>query len=883
MRRLGTTGVLVVAVLAVVMAGQLEPGAAIVAIRGATLLTVSHGIIPGGTIVLRDGRIAAIGAEVPIPAGAEIIDATGRFVSPGLIDCHSHIGADSINESGTTVSSMTGIEDVFNPTDVDIYRDLAGGLTTANILHGSANPIGGKNFVIKLRWGKQRSEAFAFAGAPPGIKLALGENPKRPGGGAGREAVSPARYPATRMGVEYVIRDAFSRARTYQQAWQAYEEHRKAGEDVLPPRRDLQLEPLVEVLEGKRLVHAHSYRADEILMLLRVAEEFGFRIATLQHALEGYKVAREIADHGAGASTFADWWGYKLEAVDAIPYNAAIMARKGVLVSINSDSSEHARRLNVEAAKTIKWGGLSEDQALALVTINPARQLRIDAKVGSLDVGKDADVVIWSHHPLSSYAVADRVYIDGIPYYDRAGDAVRIAAVVHRKQQLREAERSAAAPSPTGEPAASAVAAAVVAPAEAADAPAGTSSGREHPGPATGVLAITNARIVPITSAAIERGTVVVRNGVIAAIGATVTAPPGATVIDAAGSEVYPGFIDARTSLGLSEPGAAGFGDVDEILDFNPQLRAYTAFHNDSDAIPIARANGITSVAITPSGGILGGQIAVMNLDGFTWEESVLARSVGVSFQFPSLPVRPPNSPGQPRNYSDLLRTRNERLDRLARQLDDARAYARAKDGRPRDLVLEALLPVVSRRVPLFTRANTERDIRDAVAFADRVNVRLVISGGAEAQMVAPLLHDRQIPVILGSVLSLPSREDLPHQASYAAAGELVNAGVTIAFAAGDSDEVQNVRLLPYHAARSIAWGLPRDAALKALTIDAARILGIADEVGSLEIGKIANIIVSQGDPLDARTTIAHVIVAGHDVDLETRQRALFERYMRRP
>ena len=371
-----------------------------IAIRGATILTVTRGTISNGTIVLRDGKIAALGPDVPVPAGAEIVDAAGKFVSPGIIDCHSHIAADSINEGGTTVSSMTGIEDVFNPTDVDIYRDLAGGLTVANVLHGSANPIGGKSYVIKLRWGKTRAEDFAFEGAMPGIKFALGENPKRPGGGAGgRQGNAPARYPATRMGVEYVIRDAFTRARAYQKTWQDYDRRRKSGEDVVPPRRDLQLEPLVEVLEGKRLVHAHSYRADEILMLIRVADEFGFKIATFQHVLEGYKVAKEIGAHGAGASTFSDWWGYKIEAIDAIPQNAALMTRKGVVVSVNSDSAEHARRLNTEAAKSMKWGGLSEDEALALVTINPAKQLRIDNRVGSLEVGKDADVVIWNHHP----------------------------------------------------------------------------------------------------------------------------------------------------------------------------------------------------------------------------------------------------------------------------------------------------------------------------------------------------------------------------------------------------------------------------------------------------------------------------------------------------
>ena len=380
------------------------------------------------------------------------MDGAGKFVSPGIIDCHSHIAADSINEGGTTVSSMTGIEDVFDPTDVDIYRDLAGGVTTANVLHGSANPIGGKNYVIKLRWGKPRAEEFAFEGAMPGIKFALGENPKRRGGGAGAPLTGPARYPGTRMGVEYVIRDAFIRAKAYQKDWQAYDRRRQGGENAVPPRRDLQLEPLVEILEGKRLVHAHAYRADEILMLLRVADEFGFKIATLQHVLEGYKVAKEIAAHGAGASTFADWWGYKIEAVDAIPYNAALMTRKGVLASINSDSAELARHLNTEAAKSIKWGGLTDDEALALVTINPAKQLRIDNRVGSLEVGKDADVTVWSHHPLSSYAIVERVYIDGQKYYDRLDDQKRLTDLARDKQSLVNAERSERRPPTTTEP-----------------------------------------------------------------------------------------------------------------------------------------------------------------------------------------------------------------------------------------------------------------------------------------------------------------------------------------------------------------------------------------------------------------------------------------------
>src|SRR5580765_8000493 len=232
------------------------------------------------------------------------------------------------------------------------------------------------------------------------------------------------------------MRDAFTRAKAYKKAWDDYNVAKAKGQDPLPPKKDLQLDALVEVLEGKRLVHCHSYRADEILMMIRVADEMGFKIATFQHVLEGYKVAKEIAAHGAGASTFSDWWGYKIEAEDAIPYNAAIMARKGVLTSVNSDSAELARRLNTEAAKSMRWGGLTEDEAFAMVTINPAKQLRIDNRVGSLEVGKDADVVIWNHHPLSTYAIAERVYIDGTLYYDRLSEDTRLTALKKEKSDL---------------------------------------------------------------------------------------------------------------------------------------------------------------------------------------------------------------------------------------------------------------------------------------------------------------------------------------------------------------------------------------------------------------------------------------------------------------
>ena len=418
--------------------------AADLVIQNAKILTVTKGRIDGA-ILIRDGKIAEVAPKVLVPAGAEVLDAAGMYVMPGIIDCHSHIAAESINEGSVSVSSMVGIEDVLDATDIAIYRALAGGVTTANVLHGSANSIGGKCQVIKMRWGKDAA-GIKFEGAKPGIKFALGENPKRRGQqaapvGGGAPGPTP-RYPATRMGVEDVIREAFLDAKQYQAEWKEYRAKAARGDKLLAPRRDLKLEPLVEVLEGKRQVHAHCYRADEILMLIRVADEMGFKIRTFQHVLEGYKVAKEIAAHGGGASTFSDWWAYKVEAFDATPYNAAIMHKKGIVVSLNSDSDELIRHLNNEAAKTMKYGGLSEDEALAMVTINPAKQLELEARVGSIEAGKDADLTMFDGHPLSNYAKVQKVFIDGQLYFDRQKDlAQRAERDIRRKALLEKAKK----------------------------------------------------------------------------------------------------------------------------------------------------------------------------------------------------------------------------------------------------------------------------------------------------------------------------------------------------------------------------------------------------------------------------------------------------------
>ncbi len=407
-------------------------------IKNATLLTITNGTIENGSVLIRNGKIAAVGKDIAAPANATVIDATGRYVMPGIIDTHSHTAVEgSVNEISLPNTGMVRIGDVIDPTDISVYRQLAGGTTMALVLHGSANAIGGQSQILKWKWGRPVSEWF-IPDAPRTIKFALGENPKssnfRPPAGQERQ------YPATRMGVEEVIRKSFNDARDYMAAWDEYNAKLKRKEAAIPPRRDLLMEAMVDILNGKIDVHAHSYRSDEIVMLLNLADEQGFKIRELQHVLEGYKVAKEIARHGAAAGTFIDWWGYKAEAYDAIPYNVALMARNNVTVSVNSDSDELARHLNLDAAKAMKYGGLTEDEALKLCTLNPAKQLRLDHRLGSIEVGKDADLVIWSGHPLSTYSRAETTMIEGNVYFDRAQDLVRREELRKEKEQRLKKE-----------------------------------------------------------------------------------------------------------------------------------------------------------------------------------------------------------------------------------------------------------------------------------------------------------------------------------------------------------------------------------------------------------------------------------------------------------
>ena len=398
-----------------VASAQIERGSML--IKNGTVLTITKGNLEGTDVLIKDGKIAQVGKNIPAPAGLKVIDATGLFVMPGIIDAHSHIGLDAINEGTNAITPEVKTGDAINPFQISIYRALAGGTTSSHALHGSANSIGGESETIKHRYGTFDPEVMKFEGAPRTIKFALGENPT----GHGRRNNE---QPQSRMGVEFIIRKSFSEAKQYAEGWDKYNKDKAVkGFRAMPPAYSMRLETLADIIKGNIILHCHSYRADEISMLLKVCKDFGIKKLVFQHTNEGFKVAPELAAAGAMASVFSDWWAYKLEVYYSSAYNAAILTRNGVVTSINSDDAGLIRHLYHEAAKTQKYGSLSDDEALSLITINPAKQLGVEGRVGSIEVGKDGDIAIFKNHPLSIYGVAQFSIVDGMVRFDREKDA----------------------------------------------------------------------------------------------------------------------------------------------------------------------------------------------------------------------------------------------------------------------------------------------------------------------------------------------------------------------------------------------------------------------------------------------------------------------------
>lgn len=813
-------------------------------IRGGTLLTVSRGTIENGSILIRDGKIAQIGPNLTPPPGVPVIDAAGKFVMPGIIDAHSHIAADAINESTDSITAEVRIQDVLDPDARAIYRALGGGVTAALILHGSANTIGGQGAVVKLKYRRPLSEMLV-PDAPRIIKFALGENVKRSNSTRTDGAV---RFPSTRMGVEAVLRRGFDDARRYRRAWDEYE--RGGDADAVPPRRDLRLETLADILSGRIWVHCHAYRADEMLMLMRVAKDYGFKLACFQHALEAYKIAPELKKAGIGVSTFADFWAYKIEAWDAIPYNASLCRQAGIVTSINSDDAERIRRLNTDAAKSIKHGGLSPEEALKLVTLYPAQQLGIAHRAGSLEVGKDADLGIWDGHPLSIYARPALTLIEGEVFFQRR-DAFGLDRTAGRSHEIRVCRADhQALPLPR--------------PARA--------------------YAITGGTVHPVSGPDIPNGTVIVADGKIQAVGASPSIPPEAVRIDARGLHVYPGLIDAGSQLGLREIGSirATNDNQEAGAGLQPDLQALTAVNAASEHFATTRFNGVTSALVRP-GGALGGQSAVINLAGWTGEEMRVKNSVALHVEFPRpLPQRVLGrlSAEEAARRQSEGNTRERRLRDL---FEAAKSYARrraaAGDRVPFDPRLEAMIPYVTGKSPVVLHADDPATIRAAVRFAGDLGLKPILAGGLGAWRVADLLKEKDIPVIYSPTYNLPQQDYDPYDAPMAGPALLHRAGVRFCL---QSDDAADARSLPHHAGFASAYGLPKSQALRAVTLSAAEILGVADVMGSLEPGKIANVIVTDGDPLEPSTSLHVLLIDGRPVPLESKHTHLYETYRQR-
>jgi imidazolonepropionase-like amidohydrolase len=825
------------------------------------LWTATGEVMSNVSIVVRDGIIREIGEDVSVPNGATVIDGAGLTAIPGIVDEHSHSGMDrGGNEGSTPISAEVRVIDALDPQAFTIYQALSGGVTSALILHGSANPIGGQAAIIKMRWGMDDPHQLLVEGAPQMIKFALGENVTR------KNFDSPGRqrFPRSRAGVEAFYDEAFSAALDYKQAWDNYDANRRAY--PVPPRRDFRLETLVDIMAGEILVHAHSYRSDEIVMLMRVAERYGFRIDAFTHVLEGYKVADEMAAHGAAASTFADWWAYKLEAYDAIPYNPAIMHRHGVLTSLNSDIPTLQPFMVYEFNKPVRYGGISREEALRMLTAYPAQQLHIEDKVGTLEVGKQGDIVLLNGDPFNTYSRVEKTIVDGIVYFDLARDAELRGMPVNPLPPI--------APPPV---------ATTPTTAAASTSSSGNGSNGSN-GPSAGPsIALVGATVHPVSGSEINDGTVIINDGAISYVGSRGGAdiPADAEVINVAGKHVYPGMIDPMTQVGMIEIGQfAASRDDRETGRYNPHLNSIWSVHPHSVEIPVTRAGGVTAVLAIPASGTIQGAGAVIQLAGDTPERMAVRERAAMVVNFPSPSGKDWDDP----------KLEGDRLEELIEVFERGVAYANEAwpdpdptapfDGNDRirnSAMLKAMVPVVTGETPVFFRARNERDLRTVLLFLDEFpEVKGVIVGGDQAYKLADELAERNIPVIISSTGNpLMDRNDAI-DAGFRNPAILHAAGVKIAFSTQD---YANVRNLPFFAAKAVAFGLPQDVALRAVTLNTAEILGLGSEMGSIEVGKRADLVVTDGDILQIVTNIERAFIAGQEVSLESKHTQLYEQF----
>ena len=816
-------------------------------LRGGTLYPLDGRGVRTGDLLIRNGLIEAVsapGERLEAPEGVQVLDARGWHLIPGILDAHSHLALDSINEGSVAISAECRIADMIRAGDAGIFRAAAGGTAVAQALHGSANPIGGQAAVWELDLSRRSIRELLLPGAPQGIKFALGENVKRSNGGS----PNTSRFPASRAGVRALYRRAFTAARDYIAA-------REGGGPGF--RRDVRLEVLAGILEGRIHIQCHSYRADEILMFLEVCREFGIQAPTFQHVLEGYKVAPELARAGAMASTFSDWWAYKIEAYDAIPWNPALMLRAGVVTSINSDSSEMIRRLNTEAGKSQRYGGLSVEEALSLCTLGPARQLHLDSVLGTLEPGKHATVTVFDGPPLSTYSrclltlARGRVLFRHEEAHDRAWEAYTKAVA-----DFAEAHRQPAAHRPRRE----------------LDPAPFTAPGRGR------TVLIRGATLHPVRRSPFP-GDLLARDGRIEFVGESWDGelPEDAQVVEARGLDLYPGFLEAGNRIGLYEIGSLrATQDHTETGDWHPDLSFARAVHPGSAHIRVHRMNGIAYALVQGSSGTIPGQAALIALDGDLWTEMAVAPDLFLQIRFPR--ARLPEEGQEPE--------RPAALEELDRRFDEALAYAERHERQraagvpeePRDPRLEALAPYARGEKPLLVECRDHATLMQAVQWVEERGLDAVYQTGNDAWKVAGLLGARNLRLITGPVHALPRAGD-PYDAPYRNPGILDRAGVPLALRVGNPETARN---LPFQAATAAAHGWQRERALRALTLGAAEVLGVDALLGSLDPGKVATFFLAKGDPLDTSGRVLRLWIGGREVELTSKQTELRDRYAAR-
>lgn len=875
-----------------------------VLLRNATVLTVTDGDKYESDVLIVDGKIRSIGKDLRPAQRTRELDLTGHVVMPGIFDPHAHIALDAVNEGTMSVTPEVRCQDVIRHDDPAIYWALTGGTTTIHTMHGSANTIGGQNIILKLKYG-QSADALILAEQIPTVKFALGENVKRQGMTRGRwRPEDPRRFPGTRMGVETVLNRALYAGREYAAAREAA---KQAGVDARPFRRDLRLEALADIIAGDIWVNCHCYRADEILRLLATCERFGIRVGGLHHCLEAYRILPEIARHGCGTATFADWWAYKIEAYDAVPHNAGELLKYGVNSTIKSDSSDLMRHMTLEAAKAAKYGGLTPNQALALITINPARLFGLHERLGSIEIGKDADLAIFNGHPLDTFSKCVVTLIEGEAYYTHPSfDVARFSGDATK----RDWGAADAAPRPVK---------------HFESVAGGHASGKMSTvnprlrGPDRGrssaeLVAIAAERqpkayiirggtVHPVSGPVIKDADVLIVDDEIRAVGSGLDIPDGAEEVDARGLHVWPGLINAATNVGLYEIGQVEVTvDSSESGEFQPDVRAVSAFNPQSAMVGITRAEGVLTVLSIPNRPTIAGQAGLLDLEGWTMDEMLIEPEVGLVVNLPVEPaegvyekVKPDRRRQDDDDEEEEDSPSSDALRRLDRFFRDAKLYADERAQRvagafkphlAADPRFDAMMPYVLGQKPVMFNVNSYQAILEALLFAERHALKPIILGGAEAWKLADLLAERDVPVIYQGTMMLPRRVGGVATASdawwgqYEALRSLEAAGVKWCLSYRDASLA---KLLPLDAGMAIAHGLDPDAAVRAQTLGAAEILGVADRMGSLEPGKLATVIVTTDHVCQATNEVRFAFVRGAPTSLETKHTREIERFLARP